>query len=79
MSLLDLPPVCWRCHGRFNRSEYGETIIATSRNHRVNADITAPEVRFNGPENEPLGIVSLREAMPLPERRKSIWSRSPRR
>ena len=32
------------------------------RKHRLNREITAPQVRLNGPENEPLGIVNL-EAM----------------
>ena len=55
------------CHGRFKGSEYGETIIATSRNLRVNGDITAPQVRLSGVENEALGIMSLREAMAAAE------------
>ena len=29
----------------------------------MNREITAPEVRLNGPENEPLGIVSIQEAL----------------
>ncbi|WP_082368435.1 translation initiation factor IF-3 [Piscinibacter sakaiensis] len=33
------------------------------RKHRLNREITAPEVRLNGVENEPLGIVSLQEAL----------------
>ncbi|MED5619300.1 translation initiation factor IF-3 [Ideonella sp. BN130291] len=33
------------------------------RKHRLNREITAPEVRLNGPDNEPLGIVSLQEAL----------------
>lgn len=33
------------------------------RAHRLNREIMAPEVRLNGPENEPLGIVSLQEAL----------------
>ncbi|WP_232301001.1 MULTISPECIES: translation initiation factor IF-3 [Caldimonas] len=33
------------------------------RKHRLNREITAPEVRLNGPNNEPLGIVSLAEAL----------------
>ncbi|PZO19005.1 MAG: translation initiation factor IF-3 [Burkholderiales bacterium] len=33
------------------------------RAHRLNREIMAPEVRLNGPENEPLGIVSLSEAL----------------
>ena len=33
------------------------------RAHRLNREITAPEVRLNGPDNEPLGIVPLQEAL----------------
>lgn len=55
------------CHGRFKGSEYGETIIATSRNLRVNGDITAPQVRLSGVENEALGIMTLRDAMTAAE------------
>lgn len=35
------------------------------RKHRLNREITAPEVRLSGPDNEPLGIVSLQEALRL--------------
>jgi translation initiation factor IF-3 len=35
------------------------------RKHRLNREITASEVRLNGPENEPLGIVSLQDALRL--------------
>ena len=35
------------------------------RKHRLNREIMAPEVRLNGPENEPLGIVSINEALRL--------------
>ena len=35
------------------------------RKHRLNREITAPEVRLNGPENEPLGVVSIQEALRL--------------
>src|SRR5689334_4485170 len=35
------------------------------RKHRLNREITAPEVRLNGVNNEPLGIVSLQEALRL--------------
>ena len=35
------------------------------RKHRLNREITAPEVRLNGPDNEPLGIVPLQEALRL--------------
>ncbi|TWO72808.1 translation initiation factor IF-3 [Caenimonas sedimenti] len=33
------------------------------RKHRLNREIMAPEVRLSGPNNEPLGIVSLSEAL----------------
>ncbi|HET6829681.1 MAG TPA: translation initiation factor IF-3 [Ramlibacter sp.] len=33
------------------------------RKHRLNREIMAPEVRLSGPNNEPLGIVSLQEAL----------------
>ncbi|HMM52182.1 MAG TPA: translation initiation factor IF-3 [Burkholderiaceae bacterium] len=46
----------------------GERSIATAeRAHRINGEINAPEVRLVGVENEPLGIVSLREAMRMAE------------
>ncbi|HQC98259.1 MAG TPA: translation initiation factor IF-3 [Aquabacterium sp.] len=35
------------------------------RKHRLNREIMAPTVRLNGVENEPLGIVSLQEALRL--------------
>jgi translation initiation factor IF-3 len=37
------------------------------RKHRLNRVIMAPEIRLNGPENEPLGIVTLAEAFRLAE------------
>ncbi|MDR0275624.1 MAG: translation initiation factor IF-3 [Burkholderiaceae bacterium] len=33
------------------------------RAHRLNREINALEVRLNGPDNEPLGIVSIQEAL----------------
>src|SRR6476620_5645436 len=33
------------------------------RKHRLNREIMAPEVRLSGPNNEPLGIVSLQDAL----------------
>jgi len=33
------------------------------RKHRLNREIMAPQVRLNGVENEPLGVVSLMEAL----------------
>ena len=34
------------------------------RKHRLNREIMAPQVRLNGIENEPLGIVSLMDHTP---------------
>jgi len=33
------------------------------RKHRLNREITVPEVRLNGPNNEPLGIVPIMDAL----------------
>lgn len=44
-----------------------ETEIATDKSHRLNGEITAPEVRLSGVENEPIGIVTLAEAFRLAE------------
>jgi translation initiation factor IF-3 len=33
------------------------------RKHRLNREIMAPEVRLNGPNNEPLGVVSIQDAL----------------
>ena len=41
--------------------------IAQDRSHRLNREISAPEVRLTGVNNEPLGIVSLAEALRLAE------------
>ena len=50
------------------------------RKHRLNREIMAPQVRLNGVENEPLGIVPTLEALRMPASWTSIWSRSqPRR
>ncbi len=35
------------------------------RAHRLNREIMAPEVRLNGPDNEPLGVVPIQEALRL--------------
>jgi translation initiation factor IF-3 len=35
------------------------------RKHRLNREIVANEVRLNGPDNEPLGVVSIQEALRL--------------
>jgi translation initiation factor IF-3 len=50
---------------------YGDRSIATAeRAHRLNGEINAPEVRLMGIENEPLGIVPIRDAMRLAEEKE---------
>ncbi|HEY8101960.1 MAG TPA: translation initiation factor IF-3 [Burkholderiaceae bacterium] len=41
--------------------------MATDKSHRINGEITAPEMRLTGVNNEPLGIVSLAEAFRMAE------------
>jgi len=65
--------VCWAAFATvFVADILKEEAIATEfrdrrqreeRKHRLNREIMAPEVRLSGPENEPLGIVSLMEAL----------------
>lgn len=40
-------------------TEFRDRRHREERKHRLNREITAPEVRLSGPENEPLGIVPL--------------------
>jgi len=54
-------------HGRCICPFAGERSIATDRAHRINGEINVPEVRLVGVENEPLGIVNLREAIRMAE------------
>ena len=35
------------------------------RKHRLNREILAPQVRLNGIDNEPIGVVSVQEALRL--------------
>ena len=49
-------------------TEFRDRRHREERKHRLNREIMAPEVRLSGPENEPLGIVSLAE-LPLLLRR----------
>jgi len=44
-------------------TEFRDRRHREERKHRLNREIMAPEVRLSGPENEPLGIVSLMEAL----------------
>jgi len=41
--------------------------VVAERAHRINGEITVPEIRLIGPENEPIGIVNIREAMRMAE------------
>ncbi|WP_091873395.1 translation initiation factor IF-3 [Massilia yuzhufengensis] len=41
--------------------------IATDKQNRINGEITHPEMRLNGVDNEPLGIVSLADAFRMAE------------
>ena len=44
-------------------TEFRDRRQREERKHRLNREIMAPEVRLSGPENEPMGIVSLAEAL----------------
>jgi translation initiation factor IF-3 len=46
-------------------TEFRDRRQRDERKHRLNREIMAPEVRLSGPENEPLGIVSINEALRL--------------
>ncbi|WP_091995729.1 translation initiation factor IF-3 [Paraburkholderia lycopersici] len=41
--------------------------MATDKSHRINGEISAPEVRLVGVDNEPLGIVKLADAFRMAE------------
>ncbi|MEG2818157.1 MAG: translation initiation factor IF-3 [Comamonas sp.] len=44
-------------------TEFRDRRHREERKHRLNREIQAPEVRLSGPENEPMGVVSLAEAL----------------
>lgn len=44
-------------------TEFRDRRHREERKHRLNREIMAPEVRLSGPENEPIGIVSIQEAL----------------
>ncbi|MCZ8251739.1 MAG: translation initiation factor IF-3 [Hylemonella sp.] len=46
-------------------TEFRDRRQREERKHRLNREIMAPEVRISGPENEPMGVVSLAEALRL--------------
>ncbi|MFN4350213.1 translation initiation factor IF-3 [Curvibacter sp. PAE-UM] len=46
-------------------TEFRDRRQREERKHRLNREIMATEVRISGPENEPMGVVSLTEALRL--------------
>lgn len=44
-------------------TEYRDRRHREERKHRLNREISAPELRLTGPDNEPIGVVSLQEAL----------------
>ncbi|RMW99732.1 translation initiation factor IF-3 [Allofranklinella schreckenbergeri] len=44
-------------------TEYRDRRQREERKHRLNREITAPELRVTGPDNEAIGIISLQEAL----------------
>ena len=44
-------------------TEFRDRRHREERKHRLNREIQAPEVRLSGPNNEPLGIVPVLEAL----------------
>ncbi|MDY0973629.1 translation initiation factor IF-3 [Massilia sp. CFBP9012] len=50
-----------------NTNTFKGNDIATDKQNRINGEITHPEMRLNGVDNEPLGIVTLAEAFRLAE------------
>ena len=44
-------------------TEFRDRRHREERKHRLNREIQAPEVRLTGPDNEPIGVVSLSEAL----------------
>lgn len=44
-------------------TEFRDRRHREERKHRLNREIMAPEVRLSGTENEPIGIVSIQEAL----------------
>lgn len=44
-------------------TEYRDRRHREERKHRLNREINAPELRVTGPDNEPIGVISLQEAL----------------
>jgi len=43
------------------------TPVVAERAHRINGEITVPEIRLIGADNQPIGIVNIREALRMAE------------
>ena len=52
---------------RLNYCYFGGFTIAQNKTHRLNDEITVPEIRLQGLEGEQLGIVNIRAALQLAE------------
>jgi translation initiation factor IF-3 len=52
---------------RFCENFLKETKIATEKQHRINREITTPEIRLIGADGEPIGVVKIAEALRLAE------------
>jgi len=52
---------------RFDFLIFGEVNIAQERSHRINGEISAPEIRLTGIEGEALGVVKLADALRMAE------------
>ncbi|QNP49350.1 translation initiation factor IF-3 [Diaphorobacter aerolatus] len=46
-------------------TEFRDRRQREERKHRLNREITAPEVRLSGPDNEPIGIVPIQQALAM--------------
>ncbi|MFM8589164.1 MAG: translation initiation factor IF-3 [Limnohabitans sp.] len=44
-------------------TEFRDRRQREERKHRLNREISAPEIRVSGPENEPMGVMSLADAL----------------
>ena len=46
-------------------TEFRDRRQREERKHRLNREISAPEVRLSGPDNEPIGIVPIQQALAM--------------
>ena len=68
--LTKIGKISYNFYSKYSRiptiaTEFRDRRHREERKHRLNREIMAPEVRLSGPDNEPLGIVSLMEALRL--------------